>query len=69
MHCVLLLESWSHKNLSGDRCRAPEEREELPAAVDQLPAAGAEARRVLAGGGGDGDEPPRRARQQVSFSN
>jgi hypothetical protein len=34
--------------------------------VDQLPAAGAEARHVLAGGGGDGDEPPRHARQQVS---
>jgi hypothetical protein len=46
--------------------RAQPEREELQAAVDQLPAAGAEARHVLPGGGGDGDEPPRRARQQVS---
>jgi hypothetical protein len=46
--------------------RAQPEREELQAAVDQLPAAGAEARHVLPGGGRDGDEPPCRARQQVS---
>jgi hypothetical protein len=47
-------------------CRAAPERQELQAAVDQLPPAGPEARHVLAGGGGDGDEPPRHARQQVS---
>lgn len=47
-------------------CRVAAVREELQAAVDQLPSAGAEARHVLPGGGGDGDEPPRHARQQVS---
>jgi len=47
-------------------CRAAAQRQELQAAVDQLPEAGAEARHVLPGGGGDRHEPPRQDGQQVS---
>jgi hypothetical protein len=39
--------------------------EELPAAVDQLPAAGPEARAAVGGGGEDGDRPARGAGQPV----
>jgi hypothetical protein len=46
--------------------RAAAQRQELQAAVDQLPEAGAEARHVLPRGRGDRHEPPRQARQQVS---
>uniref|UniRef100_A0A453KSI8 Myb-like domain-containing protein n=1 Tax=Aegilops tauschii subsp. strangulata TaxID=200361 RepID=A0A453KSI8_AEGTS len=40
-------------------------REELPAAVDQLPPAGPQARAALRRGGEDGDRPARAARKQV----
>jgi len=41
-------------------------REELPAAVDQLPAAGPEARQLHRRGGGDHHAAARHAREQVS---
>jgi hypothetical protein len=41
-------------------------REELPAAVDQLPAAGPEARQLHRRGGGDHHQAARLAREQVS---
>jgi hypothetical protein len=45
--------------------RAAQVREELPAAVGQLPQARPQAWPSLPGGGGAGHRPPRAARQQV----
>jgi hypothetical protein len=58
------MESWTHSCLcSLNRIAAL--REELPAAVDQLPAAGPEARAAVGGGGENGDRPALGAGQPV----
>jgi hypothetical protein len=65
----------SSPGMQGSKCRrshllafarmAAEVREELPAAVDQLPEPRPQAGTPLRGGGGAGHRPPRAARQQV----